>query len=98
MGHIIDPESLKLPPCEHCGGFLDLSAIRNGNVSNRRAGIQTATTGELKILACTPGGKKREKEVHTAFEHLRIRGEWFRPDSELLNFVAGIRDLSGESV
>jgi hypothetical protein len=33
------------------------------------------------------GGRESEAAHHQRFAHLRVRGEWFRPDAELLEYI-----------
>jgi len=37
----------------------------------------------------------KERDVHDQFAHLRLRGEWFRPEQDLLDFIAA--NASGPS-
>ena len=48
------------------------------------------------ILADKP--EKLEAELHQRFNALRIRGEWFRPEPELLSFIEerAIAHIPGE--
>lgn len=40
-----------------------------------------------EILAVVPGTMDDEKRCHAAFAHLRVAGEWFRAEPELLAFA-----------
>lgn len=42
------------------------------------------------ILGSVKGTTLDERRCHTAFAHLRVEGEWFRQEPELLDFI---RDL-----
>lgn len=50
--------------------------------------LRTASPDEVSYLGHLPGGIEEERAVHARFAHLRIRGEWFRPAPELLDFIA----------
>lgn len=41
-----------------------------------------------RLLAQIPGMDKTERYIHEKFARLRITGEWFRPASELMEFIA----------
>jgi len=41
-----------------------------------------------EVLAIMPGTLADEKRCHAAFAHLRENGEWFRPEPDLLAFIA----------
>jgi hypothetical protein len=50
----------------------------------------------LRLLALTSGSMKEEKELHRRFAEHRIRGEWYRPEKELLDFADQL--MSGQLV
>ena len=42
----------------------------------------------LKLMGIIKsGGKRLEKELHQRFESLRVHNEWFKPDTELLEYI-----------
>lgn len=55
----------------------------------RLSDLQTHSGRELEILKTIPGTYEDERRLHTQFSHLRVRGEWFQSDPELLDFIAG---------
>jgi len=57
----------------------------------RLASFQNAHFAELRMLAIYEGEAREEHLLHKKFEHLRIRGEWFRFDPVMLE--PGIPDL-----
>lgn len=61
-----------------------------GNPRSRLADMQTAHGRPLTLLGAVPGDMTMEKGLHKRFAHLRMMGEWFRPDPELLFFIEGI--------
>lgn len=44
-----------------------------------------------EVLHMQPGTMQDEKRLHVAFRHLRVRGERFRPDPELMDFIRGLK-------
>ncbi len=40
-----------------------------------------------KVIGAVPGERAEEKVVHAKFAHLRVKGEWFRPGEELLEYI-----------
>lgn len=58
-----------------------------GDLKKRLAGLQTSTAADLVMLGVIPGGREKEAALHTQFQHLRMRGEWFVPDPDLLGFI-----------
>jgi len=60
-------------------------------VEDRLRTLQQANPSELLLLRSVNGGRKEEAGFHRKFQRLRVRGEWFRPTPELLDFIKGIR-------
>lgn len=76
-------------------------AIKIGFASNfkRRLGsLQTAQEKPLEVLAVISAGDVGELEAHQRFAHLRLSGEWFRADKELLQFIEYAKLKFGEAV
>ena len=44
-------------------------------------------TLKLRALVTEPGSYRREAELHRRFAHLRVAGEWFRLEGDLLDYV-----------
>ncbi len=64
--------------------------------SKRLVECQVGNPEELRLLGSKDiagNAKIIEGEIHKKFKHLHIRGEWFTPAQELLDFIAGIEDL-----
>lgn len=57
----------------------------------RLAGLQTNSPYHLKLLAIAPGGVEEERFLHAKFAHLRLKGEWFKRDPELLDEMMRIK-------
>ncbi len=55
--------------------------------SKRLRALQTACPDPLEMLGTVPGERKQEKEFHRKFTHLRILGEWFRADQDLIETI-----------
>ena len=43
--------------------------------------------GELVLWGVVAGGKDEERDLHERFREMNLRGEWFEPGRELLEFV-----------
>lgn len=55
--------------------------------------LQTGNPGEIKLLAIVDHkGPAMERELHRQFAHLRIRGEWFKPGADLLEYIESLGD------
>lgn len=58
------------------------------DVPNRFSTIQCHSPVSLAILATEDGCAEVEAERHSQFEPLWVRGEWFRYEGELVDFIA----------
>lgn len=54
----------------------------------RLMNLRTASPEPVTYLGHVAGGIDEERALHKRFGHLRIRGEWFLPAPELLDFIA----------
>lgn len=54
----------------------------------RLSSLQSATHVVLKMLAFVDGGRAAERSLHQKFTKAHLRGEWFNPDSALLEFIS----------
>lgn len=69
----------------------------SANPAKRLASLQTSAAEPLILLGTVTGGRDKEEVLHDRFSHLRISGEWFRPDQELLDYIEHSKeDLSEE--
>lgn len=61
------------------------------DVTSRISELQTGSPVPLRLLGVMANaGRKTEAELHRRFSSLRQSGEWFRPERELLKFIAAI--------
>jgi hypothetical protein len=68
----------------------------DNNISSRLACLQTSSPFKLKLIGRMDGSLEKEATLHKMFEHLRLEGEWFKPNDELLSFISEYR-LSDEA-
>lgn len=57
------------------------------NAPSRLAALQTSNPEHLTLMGSFKGAREDEQELHVRFCHLRIRGEWFRDEDELVEFI-----------
>lgn len=74
------------------GGEIKIG-FSQGNPHSRLASFRTGNPRELKLLVSIPGGREEEQALHERFADLRTRGEWFKPDARLLDFVETMRHV-----
>lgn len=63
-----------------------------GSAESRLSTLQVANPSLLHLAGWTTGTEADERALHRRFEHLRIRGEWFRLDAELEHYILRVRD------
>ncbi|MEM9220491.1 MAG: GIY-YIG nuclease family protein [Cyanobacteria bacterium P01_F01_bin.150] len=76
----------------------DSSAIKIGmakNLERRLKSLQTSSPAKLELIRSvqvSSQGEARELEklLHQKFEHIRITGEWFRAESELIHYIESL--------
>lgn len=93
-------ESVTLPttkttaPVRQCVYFIQVATdgpIKIGTTScvgQRVRDLQIGCPFQLRILGTMQGGDRNlERELHSTFAKLRLKGEWFTPDSTLLTWI-----------
>jgi len=64
--------------------------IKIGYAEDVAARVKTLQTGSpvpLTLLAAFPGDRATEAALHRRYAHLRVAGEWFRADPDLLTII-----------
>ena len=94
------------------GDIMDIYFIQIGNdgpikigrtrdVGKRIRSLQTGHHRELKVVhvESPPKGEslRAERQFHSTFKDLRIRGEWFRPGPAILDYI-GKSPLTWEKI
>lgn len=59
----------------------------NSDPKDRLAGLQTGNARHLQIIHTIPGNISKEQALHQRFQHLKVRGEWFKFTEEIQNFI-----------
>ena len=100
MNHSEDlfPDAIKLYCEENFSTFGDVYFIQEGesgaikiglasDIQKRKMALQVGNPRLLHLLLLLSGGHQLEVELHELFDDYRIRGEWFEPVPELLDFI-----------
>lgn len=58
---------------------------------SRITSLQTASPRPLETMAIVPMDIADEFGTHRKFSHLRVRGEWFRAEPDLLRFIESVK-------
>lgn len=45
----------------------------------------------VKLLACFPGGREKERQLHRRFAALHVDGEWFQLEGDLRRYIARLQ-------
>lgn len=91
-------EATQSEPCEQdvyfvkAGPFLKIGIAQN--VAARVGSFSTACPYEIELVGVTEGGAKKEKELHRRFKDLHFRGEWFRYEGDLVEYVESLRAVA----
>jgi hypothetical protein len=67
---------------------------RATDVQKRLSALQTSNPETLFVVGVIHSELHSESSVHRRFEHLRLRGEWFRRSSELITFIEENRNVT----
>lgn len=85
-----------IPYDERITGFIYFVQGENGgpikigyatDVADRIISLQTGYPDNLKLLLAFPGNHQYEKQLHKQFSKFQLRGEWFKPEDELLKQI-----------
>ena len=57
------------------------------NPDKRKSNLQTAHYEELEFIGIMNGSLEDEAKIKAMFSEFNIRGEWYRPDREIMDFV-----------
>lgn len=61
---------------------------RAADVRKRLSELQVSHHERLHLLGAMPGDAEEEAAIHARFAAHRLRGEWFRPAAEIIEFAA----------
>lgn len=68
-------------------GPIKIGYTAKRRVSHRKGNLQTANPCRLRVRLCMGGDENREAVLHRFFAYAHIRGEWFRPAPQLLDYI-----------
>jgi len=68
--------------------ILNGNRVKIGTTTNLRNRVRTLALKPRNVIACVPGNRQREDEMHAMFSKLRIDGtEWFSFEGPLVDAV-----------
>ncbi len=62
------------------------------SIAQRIEDIQSGLPCAAMLLHDEPGHYDLETDLHRRFAHLRVKGEWFRKEPELLDFIRTLKE------
>jgi hypothetical protein len=68
-----------------CGNAVKIGISKDAHV--RARAIQVAQSETVEVVHTCKGGRKLERYFHKLFASLRVRGEWFRYEGDLLDWL-----------
>lgn len=69
---------------------------RADSLSQRLSNLQAGMPWEIEMLLAVVDHGGYEKALHRHFEHLWMRGEWFRAGDSILDLIADLRGNAGD--
>lgn len=96
----VDKKEIKLPENSKYKGYVYFvqgmsgGAIKIGYSTDpevRLKTLQTSYPDILKVLCLIPGNANTESKYHKAFEHLKLNGEWYKPDKEIFDEIEKLK-------
>lgn len=61
-----------------------------GAIKCRLSDLQSGSTDLLSLIGTIPASRGEENRLHQKFTHLRVFGEWFKPEKELLDYIDSV--------
>ncbi|MFH1379252.1 MAG: helix-turn-helix domain-containing protein [bacterium] len=68
-------------------GPIKIGFTKHESPKQRLSVLQTNHHEKLNLLGTMPGSEKDEAFLHARFKRFKIRGEWFQPVKELIDFL-----------
>jgi hypothetical protein len=68
-----------------CNEYIKIG--KADNLPKRLKQLQTSNPYELSIIGAISGNLDIEKEAHSNFKHLHHKGEWFKNDISIVNYI-----------
>jgi len=85
-----DPEASHRVYFIQTNDFIKIGFTRN--MTRRFEGINSSVPYDITLLHEMPGSFDLEVDMHRKFKHLRVKGEWFRAEPELVDFIQSLKN------
>ncbi len=71
---------------------------KSNNPLKRLSSLMTGSAESLILLRVIDGDRAEEKKLHEMFSDYRIRGEWFRDNEQITNFINNFESFSDKDI
>ena len=79
-----------------CNEFVKIG--RTGNMIARLQNYKSSNPMQMYIIGLISGGAKEEKALQKMFDHLWVKGEWFKYDQEIVQYFTDFEVISLENL
>lgn len=66
------------------------------DIKRRLKELQSGSIDILQILLVVPGNKVYEQYLHSKFENYRLKGEWYKPDPKIFEYMDKLREMNSD--
>lgn len=75
-----------------CGEFVKIGYTR-GVPESKMTEFKVGSPYDYEMLASVPGGLRLQRKLHRIFKEVHHRGEWFRMEGALVEFIGSIKGV-----
>lgn len=69
-------------------GLIKIGYCTDGKFKSRFCQLRVSSPDNLLLMGLiSEADRNYEKSLHVRFKYLRVRGEWFSPGEDLVNFI-----------
>lgn len=71
----------------------DIKIGYSNNIKDRMYTIQTSIPEKIRLLGYIKGDRCKEKEIHELFKDFKIKGEWFKCNKILIDYLNNVNEM-----
>jgi hypothetical protein len=75
------------------GSRGDIKIGYSTNIMKRMNSLSSSMPENIKLLGYITGDLNREKELHKMFRILNVKGEWFRCDKSIIEYLNLVNEM-----
>ena len=73
---------------DSASGLIKIGFSAARSFKKRMTTLKISAANKLELVKVIDGDYKVERSIHKQFSHCRKHGEWFKPSSELLDYIS----------